>query len=420
MTGDHIRLQVALPNPQPAITDLSVEGNVTLEQLLPEPANASRFQMEARSLHLKRYANGLFNVSVRGHEQESDPAEIQAGGMKLVGMNIQLDQQIPRIWVAGPGQMHLLQANKTKPEESASQTQISWEKQLNFDGRMLTLEKNVETLVHSRAANGQSTRTQITGALLQTTLNRHLDLRQPERATSLQLKQLLYGGNVRIVSQTQTPSGQPLSVDQLHVHSMTLDQQTGDLQAIGPGWGSSVRMQGQQNSDPNAQKPAASPLLPNSKSGLIYVRVDFQNRITGNLLKRNIAFSRRVHTLYGPVPRWNSVLNPKIPGGLGEQGIELISDKLTLTDTQQKNKPSLRLEAVGNTRIKSRKYSAIAHQLTYAQSNSLLTLEGDRTAAQLRRHSNKTSEPDVVAKKILYHFDNSTVEVVGGSFFRIN
>lgn len=420
VSGDHIRLQVALPNPQPTITDLSVEGNVTLQQLVPAPANASGFQMQARSLQLKRYANGLFNVSVRGHEQESHPAEIQAGGMKLVGMNIQLDQQIPRIWIAGPGQMHLLQANKTKPEEPASQTQISWEKQLNFDGRMLTLEKNVETLVHSRAANGQSTRTQITGALLQTTLNRYLDLRQPERATNLQLKQLLYGGNVRIVSQTHTSNGQPLSVDQLHVHSMTLDQQTGDLQATGPGWGSSIRIQEQRNLAPNAKKPAERTLLPNSKSGLIYVRVDFENRIDGNLLKRKIAFSRHVHTLYGPVPGWNSVLNPNIPGGLGEQGIELRSDKLILIDTQQKNKPSILLEAVGNTRIKSQKYSAIAHRLTYAQSNSLLTLEGDRAPAKLRRFNNKTSEPDILAKKILYHFDDQSFEIVGGSRLRIN
>ena len=428
VAGDHIRLEVALPNPQPAITQMSVEGNVALQQLTPSVTNTVAFQLLAQSLQLKRYANGLFKVAVRGEEQKKQPAEIQAGGMKLIGMNIQLDQQIPRIWIDGPGQVHLLQRKEANRQQPANKTRITWEKRLDFNGRILTLEKNVDTLVHSYAANGQLTQTRITGALLQTTLNRYLNLRQPDRSTTLQLKQLLYGGGVRIFSQTHAANGQPISVDQLHVHSMTLDQQTGDLQATGPGWGSSVRVnQQQRRSEPNAGN-RTSTLLPESKSGLIYVRVGFENRIEGNLLKRNITFSRNVQTLYGPVPGWNSILDPDpdAPNGLGEQGIELTSDKLKLADLQQPGRPSIVLEAIGNTFIRSKKYQASAHKLSYAQSNSRLTLEGNRSGAKIwintnnKLNPNRLKTPTAWARKIEYSVDTGTLNVVGTRYLKLN
>ncbi len=405
VTGDQIRLQVALPNPQPVITNLAVDGNVSLQQIDASPNNPQGLQLKAHSLQLARNVKGLANIGIRGDEQTTHPAEIQAGPLKLIGMDIQLDQQTNRMWVAGPGEMHLQQAQQEQPARPPSSTQITWGKRLDFDGQTITIEKDVKTLVRSHAANGQTTQTRISGTLLQTTLNRHLNLQQPDNTTPLQLRRLTYGGGIKIVSQTHSATGQPLSVDQLQVRSMSLDQQTGKLQATGPGWGSSVRVD--QRKKENVQ-PMASPEL-------IYVRIQFENGIVGNILNRHIRFYRRVQTLYGPVPDWNHVLDPNVPNGLGEQGIELVSEKLELADLQQQGQ-SLVLTAVGNTKLESQKYSALAHQLQFAQLNSLLTLEGDRLPAQLFLKPSKAGAPDAAAKKIMYWLDTNRLQVEGANF----
>ncbi len=405
VTGNEIRLQVALPNPQPVITNLAVDGNVSLKQIAASPDAPHAMELKADSLQLARNVEGLAKIGIRGEEKTSLPAEIQAGPLKLIGMDIQLDQQTNRMWVAGPGEMHLQQAKQAQPTRPANATQITWAKRLDFDGQTVTMEKDVKTSVQSYSATGQTTQTRISGALLQTTLNRHLNLQKPDNTRPLQLRRLTYGGGIKIVSQTQSATGQPLSVDQLQVHSMSLDQQTGELQATGPGWGSSVRVD--QRKKENVQ-PMASPEL-------IYVRVQFENGIAGNIHNRHIRFYRRVQTIYGPVPNWNHVLDPDIPNGLGEQGIELVSERLELADLQQ-GKQSVVLTAVGNTQIESQKYSALAHQLQFAQLNNLLTLQGDRLPAQLFMKPSKNGAPDAAAKKIMYWLDTNRLQVEGANF----
>ena len=68
------------------------------------------------------------------------------------------------------------------------------------------------------------------------------------------------------------------------------------------------------------------------------------------------------------------------------------------------------MEALGSTRIDSMKYSALAHRLTYAQSNSLLTLDGDRDHAELVIKPRRQT-PDVIAGKIMYWLDTNRLQV---------
>ena len=109
------------------------------------------------------------------------------------------------------------------------------------------------------------------------------------------------------------------------------------------------------------------------------------------------------------------MLDPDIPNGLGEQGIELVSERLELADLQQ-GKQSVVLTAVGNTQIESQKYSALAHQLQFAQLNNLLTLQGDRLPAQLFMKPSKNGAPDAAAKKIMYWLDTNRLQVEGANF----
>ena len=52
VTGNEIRLQVALPNPQPVITNLAVDGKVSLKQIAASPNAPHTMQLKAHSLQL--------------------------------------------------------------------------------------------------------------------------------------------------------------------------------------------------------------------------------------------------------------------------------------------------------------------------------------------------------------------------------
>ena len=62
------------------------------------------------------------------------------------------------------------------------------------------------------------------------------------------------------------------------------------------------------------------------------MHVTFDNGITGDLGKREISFHDNVKAVYGPVTRWNEELDADRRGGLGEEGITLTCDTLTLAE----------------------------------------------------------------------------------------
>ena len=90
--------------------------------------------------------------------------------------------------------------------------------------------------------------------------------------------------------------------------------------------------------------------------------------------------------------------------------MELTSDQLQIADLPYRGQPSLVMEALGRTRFDSLKYSALAHRMKYEQSNSLLTLDGDRDYAELVIKP-RGQTPNVIARKIMYWLDTNELKV---------
>jgi hypothetical protein len=210
--------------------------------------------------------------------------------------------------------------------------------------------------------------------------------------------------------------GGQTSYDQLQVRDLTIDHSTGRLHAYGPGWGSSVRYDRAlaENGPPFAADAAAEPRL-------AYVRVDYEDEITGNMTARELTFRGRVRTLYGPVDAWDQTLDPDPAQGLGRGQYLLTSDQLSVADAASRmagREAGIELTALGNATIEGDAFTARAWRVAYAKAKELVILEGDgRAEAELWRKGSST--PDAAAQQIRFWTTNQSVQVDGGRFLNL-
>jgi hypothetical protein len=140
--------------------------------------------------------------------------------------------------------------------------------------------------------------------------------------------------------------------------------------------------------------------------------------LTGNLHRRQVDFADQVQAVSGPITNWDQTVDPRSREDLGDRGLVLTADKLSVADflPPGAKKGATEMIASGNTRVEGRDYTAFAHRLTYATAKSQLILEGDgRNDAEIKRRS----DADVSSQKILYWTDTGAVQFDGGKSLNI-
>ena len=120
------------------------------------------------------------------------------------------------------------------------------------------------------------------------------------------------------------------------------------------------------------------------------------------------------------MPDWDSRLDPEVPGGLGEQGIELKCDQMQLAEMpgDSPGKRFIELIATGNTDVEGAEFRALASRMTYSAAKEQLVLEGDG-----RRHAElyTKSRPNAVqARAITYWRKTGKVNLDGFSSVDLN
>jgi hypothetical protein len=200
---------------------------------------------------------------------------------------------------------------------------------------------------------------------------------------------------------------------------LSINQQTGEISGDGPGELRSTRYG--NNVTPFAAPPIGAsstaivaPPPGFSGSKLNFLRIDFQQGITGNFLLRELSFHGRVRTVYGPVDSWEQELDTSRPETLPPESVRLSCDALrvngdpvaarTKPKTSDPNSPQLgpvQVQALGNVRLdgNSPKYGAISAQAaraSYDQVKDTFILEGDtRTPATIRYAGQQGAPPAV-------------------------
>ncbi len=416
VSGDLVRAQLLDYGGQPALSDVTIQGNVTVKQLSDENTPArSPFLIHGESLQMQRASNGLAAFEVKGNLSRGKPAWISISSLELSGSSILLDQRDNQIRVDGGGQLTMHPAANEKPGQAARQ--VTWKKNLLFDGSSARMEGDIESRAHHQLEDGRSLDMVIMSGELEIQLSQKLDLAHPRSKKPPELSRLIFSGDVFLQNRTRDKTGRDLTSDQLQVGRLVVNQQTGRILGEGAGWVSSIFRQG---SVADADPVSLGEGVPTGRDELTHLQVHFDNGFNGDYNERILRFLGRVRSIYDLVDNWEETSNPEKLGKPGQQGAELHCEQLTVADLSVIGSRGVELEAIGNTYIEAQSYVALAHRLTFSQAKEMLVLEGGRQDARLWLDKNRTPTPNAAARRISYQVRTRKVEVNGASYLDLN
>ena len=289
---------------------------------------------------------------------------------------------------------------------------VTWEGDMKFDGRVAKFDRNIQVRGLQQSRDGNVFDLLVTGQDLDVVLTQRVDFSKDEQSDDVDVQRLAFQGAVSLQNHG-SKDNRRTSHDHMEVRDMTIDAATGDLHARGPGLGTSVRYE-RSLSDRGIGRLTAD-ADPNDAE-LVYIRVDFDDEIVGNIESRDVEFRGRVRTVYGPVETWDQTLEPEPHGGPQKGQLLMTSERLSLVemgthaDTTER---AVELVANENVTIEGKNFAATGWQMKYAKAKELLILEGDgRNYAELWKDGSRT--PTAAAQRIFFWTDTYRYKWVGG------
>lgn len=244
--------------------------------------------------------------------------------------------------------------------------------------------------------------------------------------SDLDVVELKFLGDVRTENQTFDKRQRLISRDRMQSRDLTLNRRTGDFTAIGPGWITSTRVDGQDIHAPNGTTDAGRTdqrkSNANSSAPLVYLRIDYQNEIRGNIELREGKFMHFVRTVYGPVQSWDQTLDPNRRDGLGPKGIVMTCNTLRIAEMPAGKERAIEMSALGSTIVEGNRFRATAERMTYVEAKEQLVFEGSKhNLANLQQRARVGAEPDEFqARKIIYGIESGMVDVSGAAKLNYN
>ncbi len=420
LTADHLQTQLVRRGQETIVEHLILDGQVRLREVRTEKAGDVPLAVAGDLVQIDHANTDFARVQVQGR-----PSEVSARGLTVVGDSIQLNRGDNRIGINSPGKMLLPPlarrrgAGTARAADSATATPLSvvWGGRMDFDGRTARFLRDVHVSGSQQSQQGEVFDLLVMGHELAVTLNQQVNLSRDKPPENLDVQKLAFAGGVYLQN-TGRLRGSQTSYDQLQVRDLTIDQITGQLQAYGPGWGSSVRYD--KGSEGRRGNPAGN--TNSAEPRLVFVRVDYEDEAVGNVLARELEFRGSVRTLYGPVDAWDETLDPDPAQGLARGQYLLTSDQLAVADAAARmsgQEAGIELTALGNATIEGETFSARAWRAAYARAKELVILEGDgRTDAELWRKGSTT--PDAAAQQIRFWTNTQSIQVDGGRFLNLS
>jgi hypothetical protein len=405
--GDLVRLHVLMSKPRPRLREAAIVGKVRLSQLSAKPG-VQPLVITGDMLQLQVDALNRGVADIHG-----TPALVQAQGLIMQGSSLHVTQRENRMWADGPGRMKLSSRDPANPQDNErpeTPVWVSWQGGMDFDGQRVRFQRQIEVKGVHTLKNGDRLHLQIEGHELQATLNRYVAFQQPKRQAKLDIAELRFVGDVFAENQTFDGQGELSSHERIKTSDLTLDRVSGQFQGQGPGWVSTIRY---NQGDPRQPATAADRRGPRE---LIFLRVDYQHVVSGNVERREISFAHQVRTIYGPVASWDQQLDPDRRGGLGPDGITMNCQQLSVAEVKVNELRSFIMKATGKTTVEGNTFTAVGDRLSYAEAKDLLVLEAnDRGFAQIEQRTRPGEPPSrFSARKIMYWPRTGQIQVDGG------
>ena len=188
------------------------------------------------------------------------------------------------------------------------------------------------------------------------------------------------------------------------IANLRLDRPSGRLHGDGPGRVTSTRYSKNPfgKSDRNDAKDGRA-----RGGDLVFVHVQFERELTGNLFQRQTTIRDQVKAVYGPVSEWTETLaESQVVRGEGT-GAVLSCRELTIAEMGRGDDRGLELQATGNASVEGSArlgfFTAQAQSITYAESKDVLILAGDgRSDAVLMRRRDLGQPPSKLEARTIY------------------
>jgi hypothetical protein len=364
------------------VAEVQADGTVRVTQ--ERQKGRQPLRIDGDRLHVQNRSETDQLLQVNG-----TPAHIRDQEMHIEGGNIHLDRGRNVAWVDGKGLLEL-PVKQTLDGEQLAQQQIlsvTWVDEMTFNGRSAQFFGEVA----SDLADNRMTCDE-----MEVVLSQHISFTDDNvESDEREIEHVICKGGVDFESK-EYKGTKLIEIRTGHFPHFSLNQQTGDAKATGPGhietW---QRGRGRRASlSPLASVQANRPLEPDV-ADWEYTKVRFAGAMEGNTKRQETVFRERVEIVYGPVKRPHLKIDPEL---LPKDGGWMSGDSLTVTQRQDpaSQTDAVELVARGNAKLEGRSFQARADTVSYDEAKGMYILHsrGDRAATIWREMANGDRRPE--------------------------
>ena len=325
------------------VAGVTLEDQAHLQELSAK-SGVKPLVVSGGRLHVADANGDQTRVTVTGK-----PALVEAGGMTLNGETIELEKHTNHLWVEGPGKLSMpVDRDPTGLAlEQPQNVNVGWQGRMNFQSNTVVFERDVRVTTQLQL---------LSTAKLEAVLDRPIDFSNADTvprpaagggraAQGPQLAFVRCYGEAVLDSRELDANGAQVGIDRMSVLDLAINQQTGDISGLGPGW---VRHVGRENNErsrarigPPGQPRPQAPVRPGL--GLTHLFVQFEKSLSGNINRREVTFGEPTKTVYAPVADWTTHLDPENPASLGPEGVVLDAKQLTVRQMPGRTRSGARL-----------------------------------------------------------------------------
>jgi hypothetical protein len=418
--GGLIQMQLVVRGRKFDLEDLTIRGHAVIDETrTPEPGQ-DPIHIAGDRIEVRGGTTTEATCQVHGQ-----PAEVGGRGLSLAGGVVQVHQGQNRMWIDGPGEATFPAPSEgallpgggsqvgrqealpvPQPAGPPQKMHLDWQRQFHFDGLTARFEGEIQVRTATQRAQGQ---------LLEARLAQRLNFAATGKQSQPALARIdLHGdaNGVYVESRGLDELGEQISREQGQTRNLMIDCIAGTLHADGPGWVSAVRRAG--TTPLGAPVATNGPIVPAAgEASLTSVHVAFERAIDGTLAKRQIVFHDRVRTTYSPANEFSDLIEAKLPRDLGERGMLMTSDKLTLTEMIVSGRRWLEAQATDRVVAEGQLMTVEAASIRYTSDKEVLTIEGSpRTPIRGWYVREPGQQPSTIrGQKMNYHLRSGQLDL---------
>ena len=429
--GDVVDVVLGGTREKTEIVDLTITDDVRVWQ---KQIDAGMTEIKGDFLRAVPQANDSYRIQVKGTKSESVVISDQ---MKLVGRDLQLDQQANSMWVTGAGSLRLTgKVDKDNLLPNARIIDVNWTGGMIFDGQKIYFEDGVAAKIVEKQTDGMVTNTRTLSQALSIVLSKRFQFAkqgggQPD-TDDLEIHEMIFldelpastavfkqvsssvktKSPVALEHETRNSIGAVQDIVKVIAPRATVRATDDKIVAHGPG---SVIMYRRGDTAKNGLGFARQRGIAPNPQGLTLVHSNFDRSLVTNTKTQEVDISGNTRTIYMPVKNTSQTLNPDSTKRLPPDAVKLTCGHIKMTRWQPRAaaEPTNELIATVNAQIASPNFQATAERISYHQQSDMLTIEGNsRTDAKLWfRKTVRDSWNPLVATKILYRVSDQWTDI---------